>query len=40
MTEFSALDALRDIPQHARQISDLAAATGLSASRVSRVANR
>ncbi|MFH8470871.1 MarR family winged helix-turn-helix transcriptional regulator [Streptomyces sp. NPDC017991] len=37
MTEFSVLDALRDNPQHTLRISDLAAVTGLSASRVSRV---
>ncbi|MGW6796421.1 MarR family winged helix-turn-helix transcriptional regulator [Streptomyces chartreusis] len=37
MTEFAVLDALRDTPQHTLRISDLAADTGLSSSRVSRV---
>jgi DNA-binding MarR family transcriptional regulator len=37
MTEFSVLDALRDAPQRTLRITDLAAVTGLSPSRVSRV---
>jgi DNA-binding MarR family transcriptional regulator len=40
MTEFSVLDALSDAPERRLRISDLAAETGLSISRVSRVVDQ